>query len=311
MDLVAQLEDTAIELINTATMNAFIPHLERHRTEIESVQMKTFKYGETERHMLDVYYPPSGDLAASEKVPVLHFFYGGSFVRGARKLAPPYDLAYASTGAYFARRGILTVIADYRLVPNVKYPQPIEDIRDAVNWVVNNGDKIVEDTPIQADFDNVFLLGHSAGTIYTATLLFHPTLLTSHLRSHIRGVVLKSGIYRFPRNERMGPEHPLLQLYGSWDEVEANQPMTLLEQAPDEHFQGFPQVVMFASQREPDWWMVSNEELREALQVRLGREVPLIVMKGHNHISPHWALWSGEGEEWAEEVTSWIHEKSV
>ena len=54
---------------------------------------------------LDVYYPPRQATAASGKVPVLHFFYGGGFVSGERRLAPPYDLAYASTGAFFAKRG--------------------------------------------------------------------------------------------------------------------------------------------------------------------------------------------------------------
>ena len=54
---------------------------------------------------LDVYYPPETTLAENEEVPVLHFFYGGGFVAGARRLAPPYDLGYASTGAFFAKRG--------------------------------------------------------------------------------------------------------------------------------------------------------------------------------------------------------------
>lgn len=245
---------------------------------------------------------------------VLHFFYGGGFVRGSRRLLPPYDLGYASTGAYFAKRGILTVIADYRLVPSVRYPQPIEDVRDAISWTIANGaDEIVGDTGIQADFDHVFLLGHSAGTIYISTLLFHPTLLTPQLRSHIRGIVLKSGMFRFPRDERIALEHPLLQLYGNWDEVEANMPIALLKQASDEVLRGFPEVMMLASEREPDGFFVTNEELRDSLEARLGRDImiPLIIMKGHNHISPHWALWSGAGEEWAEEVTNWVHEKAA
>ncbi|KAH9929190.1 Alpha/Beta hydrolase protein [Fomitopsis serialis] len=300
MDVVANMKVTAIRLINTSTMNAFVPHLEKRRAEIEGVHVKTFKYGTAERHMLDVYYPPEDICPTSgRKIPVLHFFYGGSFVRGSRRLPPPYDLGYASTGAYFAKRGILTVIADYRLVPNVKYPQPIEDVRDTISWVIANGaDEIVGQTGIQADFDHVFLLGHSAGTIYISTLLFHPTLLTPQLRSHIRGIVLKSGMFRFPRDKRMGLEDPLLQLYGNWFEVEANMPIALLNQASDEVLKGFPEVIMLAREQEPDGFFVTNEErVREALEARLGRDIPLNFMKGHNHISPHWALWSGREQE--------------
>ncbi|TFY57866.1 hypothetical protein EVJ58_g6768 [Rhodofomes roseus] len=308
MDVIANLTDTDVPLIIGPTTGAFMPGLEKHRAEIESIQVKTFKYGSTDRHMLDVYYPPEDTIPASGKTRVLHFFYGGGFVSGARKLPAPYDLGcYASTGAYFAKRGILTVIADYRLVPHVKYPQPIEDVRDSISWVVANGTEIVGDTGIQADFDNVFLMGHSAGTIYISTLLFHPTLLTPELRSHIRGVILKSGIFRFPRDESVGAGNPLLQLYGGWDEVEANMPITLLNQASGELLTKFPKVLMFAGEREPDGFFPSNEEFKETLETKLGKQVKLIVMKGHNHASPHWALWSGAGEEWAEKVVRWIH----
>lgn len=194
-------------------------------------------------------------------------------------------------------------------MPHVKYPEPVEDVRDAIGWVVNNGDHITRETKVRADFDNIFVLGHSAGTIYTATLLLHPTLLTPELRSHIRGIVLKSGIFRFPRDERHPLKHTVLQLYGDWEMVEANIPITLLNQAPEELLVTFPEVIMFASEREPEEVMASNTELRETLEKKLGRPVPLTIMKGHNHISPHWALWSGAGEEWGEEVAKWVHEK--
>lgn len=36
---------------------------------------------------------------------MLYFIYGGGFFEGDRKLAHPYELVYANTGAYFAKRG--------------------------------------------------------------------------------------------------------------------------------------------------------------------------------------------------------------
>lgn len=54
---------------------------------------------------LDVYYPPADAIPSTGNVPVLYFFYGGGFFEGDRRLAPPYDLVYSNTGAYFAKRG--------------------------------------------------------------------------------------------------------------------------------------------------------------------------------------------------------------
>ena len=103
-----------------------MPLIEKHRAEIESIECKTFQYGPAERQkvrivnivshdttekhnpsslQLDVYFPPKEALPAGGTIPVLHFLYGGGFVGGARRLAPPYDIAYASTGAFFAKRG--------------------------------------------------------------------------------------------------------------------------------------------------------------------------------------------------------------
>ena len=184
-------------------------------------------------------------------------------------------------------------------------------MRDAIAWVVDNGDQITRGADVRAefDFDNIFVLGHSAGTIYTATLLFHPTMLTPELRSRIRGVVLKSGMFRFPRGDHDPMKHVLLQLYGDWDTVDQNMPITLFNQATEELLKSLPEIIMFASEREPENMMASNMELRETLEKKLGRPVPLTIMKGHNHISPHWALWSGAGEEWGEEVARWVYEK--
>ena len=118
-------------------------------------------------------------------------------------------------------------------------------------------------------------------------------------------------MFRFPRDKHNPLKHVLLQLYGDWDTVDENMPITLLRKAPQELLQNLPEVIMFASEREPENMLASNEELRETLEQKLGRPVPLTIMKGHNHISPHWALWSGAGEEWGEEVAKWVHEKAA
>ena len=56
------------------------------------------------------------------------FFYGGGWTSGERG-------DYGFVGRAFAARGFVTVIPDYRLVPEVRFPAFIEDGAQAVKWV--------------------------------------------------------------------------------------------------------------------------------------------------------------------------------
>ncbi len=187
-------------LIFFAAFNAFLPLLEKNRQNIQSVRRETMKYGNTQRHMvsgvpiltarkywltshvqLDVYYPPT---STDIKPPILIFAYGGGFTSGDRIRPPPADLVYACVGAFFASRGLLTVIPDYRLLPEIKYPQPVEDVRDALVFAVQHlGDA--------GDTDKIFLYGHSAGaSIMTSMFLHEPALLVdADVLKRVKGVV--------------------------------------------------------------------------------------------------------------------------
>jgi acetyl esterase/lipase len=58
---------------------------------------------------------------------VVVFFYGGNWTSGNRG-------DYAFVGEALASRGIVAVIADYRLYPQVRYPSFLEDGARAVSW---------------------------------------------------------------------------------------------------------------------------------------------------------------------------------
>ena len=68
-------------------------------------------YGANPRQRLDVYAP----RGAKGDAPLAVFFYGGSWDSGRRQ-------DYNWVGKALASRGFVTVIADYRLYPEVKYP---------------------------------------------------------------------------------------------------------------------------------------------------------------------------------------------
>jgi acetyl esterase/lipase len=102
-------------------------------------------YGDGERRKLDVYAPPD-----AREVPVVVFFYGGSWRGGSRE-------RYAFVGHALAERGVVTVIPDYRVYPEVRYPDFLEDSAQAVAWALR------EAAAHGGDPRRVFVMGHSAG----------------------------------------------------------------------------------------------------------------------------------------------------
>lgn len=103
-------------------------------------------YGPDERHMLDVYVPEQG----AKKAQVMVFLYGGGWNNGERS-------DYAFVGRAFAAQGFVTVIPDYRLVPQVRFPAFVEDGALALRWV---RDHIAR---YGGDATGIALSGHSAG----------------------------------------------------------------------------------------------------------------------------------------------------
>ena len=136
---------------------------------------------------VDVYYPPRGIKDA----PILFFVYGGGYVLGSRSLYP--GLVFDNIGAFFAQRGVLTAIADYRLAPDTTYPGPVKDIRDAIRFILTSPD--VDITGSGADKHRVYILGHSAGGAHVATLFLNEDILTDQDRSFLKGAMMIAGMY--------------------------------------------------------------------------------------------------------------------
>lgn len=109
-------------------------------------------YGPDERHRLDVFAP-----ATRTSGPIVLFFYGGAWTSGDRG-------TYEFVGTALAARGITTVVADYRLYPQVSFPGFVEDAARAYAWV----DRRLAHAGGRRR--PVFLMGHSAGA-HTAAML--------------------------------------------------------------------------------------------------------------------------------------------
>lgn len=117
-------------------------------------------YGSDPRQRLDVYRPRQAVPGA----PVVVFFYGGSWNSGSRS---DYDFV----GEALASRGMVVVIADYRLYPQVRYPAFLQDGARAVAWTHEH----IAD--FGADPQRLYLMGHSSGAYNAAMLALDPRLL--------------------------------------------------------------------------------------------------------------------------------------
>lgn len=137
-------------------------------------------YGAGPRQRLDVYAPRGG---CGQPRPVVMFFYGGSWNSGTRS-------GYAFVGRALAARGFVTVVPDYRLVPEVHYPAFVEDGAAAVRWVAANAAKYC------GNGQSVVLMGHSAGAYIAAMLAVDPRWLGDG-RAVVKGFVGLAGPYDF------------------------------------------------------------------------------------------------------------------
>lgn len=138
-------------------------------------------YGDDPRQRVDIYAPPG-----VRNPPVVVFFYGGSWRNGSRA-------DYKFVGDALASRGILAVIADYRLYPDAAYPDFLDDCARAVAWTLRH----VAD--YGGDPARVFVAGHSAGGYNAAMIALDPRWLQRQgaSPSMLRGWIGMAGPYDF------------------------------------------------------------------------------------------------------------------
>jgi acetyl esterase/lipase len=141
-------------------------------------------YGELPRQKLDIYTPRSAAPAGGW--PMVVFFYGGSWNSGERA-------AYEFVGTALASRGVLTLVADYRLYPEVSYPDFLIDSALAMAWGFSDAERL------GANPKRVFVMGHSAGGYNAAMLALDARWLapTGHTPQELAGWIGLAGAYDF------------------------------------------------------------------------------------------------------------------
>jgi acetyl esterase/lipase len=132
--------------------------------------------------MLDVYTP-----RRARNATVIIFFYGGRWQGGQKGW-------YRLLASTFVSRGYLFVVPDYRLYPEVKFPEFLRDAADAWRWTKQHIGQF------GGDQQNIFLMGHSAGAYIAAMIALDPQWLaaTGHAgKGEVAGLIGIAGPYDF------------------------------------------------------------------------------------------------------------------
>ena len=96
---------------------------------------------------MDIYQPKG----MTKPAPLLVFIHGGGWRGGDRA-------DYLVYLTHFAKMGYVTATVSYRFLKDAPYPACVEDITDAVHFILQNGEKF------KYDPDRVCLIGGSAGS---------------------------------------------------------------------------------------------------------------------------------------------------
>ena len=141
-------------------------------------------YGPLPRQRLDVHTPARS--APPGGWPTVVFFYGGSWNDGERA-------DYRFVGSALAARGVLTLVADYRLYPEVRYPDFLADSAQALAFGIEKAARL------GGNPKRVFVMGHSAGAYNAAMLALDARWLAAagHTPQALAGWIGMAGPYDF------------------------------------------------------------------------------------------------------------------
>lgn len=157
--------------------------------DIKSVKDISYVDDNSIEQKLDVHY-----LSNQKLKPILIDIHGGGFISGYKEM----NSLFAN---YLAQRGFVVFNLNYRLAyPTINVFDQIEDISNAVKWIVSNAGKF------EANIDEMYIAGHSAGGVLAVaeSLLCHDKQMRDDFDIDERdykysGIILDCGVMHFYR----------------------------------------------------------------------------------------------------------------
>jgi acetyl esterase/lipase len=200
-------------------------------------------YGSHPQRRLDVYVP---ERPAAWPRPLVVFWHGGRWSFGDKT-------DYRFVGAALTELGAVAVVPNYRHYPEVKMPGFMDDAARAALWAVAHaGD-------YGAHSDELFLMGHSAGSHLAALLALDPRYFAAcgQPAPTIAGVIGLSGPYDFlPLREA-----DVQDMFGPPPNYPDSQPINFV------HPEAPPMLLVHGS-KDDTVWPKNSRNLASALHAR-------------------------------------------
>lgn len=225
-------------------------------------------YAPGDRHGLDIYV----QRAAAPPRPVVVYLHGGGWISGSKA-------EFAWVGATLARQGYVAVTPDYRIHPQARWPNFLQDNAAAVRWARDHA------AEFGGDPKRLFLMGHSAGAYNAVSLALDPRWLKEvglDPVGDLSGVVALSGVFLIT------PDTPKqLEIFAPenrWPEMQ-----------PANHVGGSaPPILLGVGDKDEEVAPTDTLGLGEKLQAAGGR-VRIAQYPGLGHAGPLEALVSADG----------------
>jgi acetyl esterase len=160
-------------------------------------------YGSDEKQKVDLHLPAKKGTGRA----MVAFFHGGGQTGGDKEPT-------ANVTQWAARNGMIGLNANYRLSPQVKFPEQGKDVAAVVAFMKGKAKEW------GGDPNRIYLIGQSAGATVIAAYIYDPSLQPGG-DPGLAGVVLMSGVYN---TAHQGPRRAFSQAYygddeSKWDEL--------------------------------------------------------------------------------------------
>ncbi|WP_194756682.1 alpha/beta hydrolase [Aliidiomarina indica] len=144
-------------------------------------------YGDHDRQRMDIYVPTQDNV----KQRVIVFVYGGAWDQGDKK-------EFEFVGQAFARLGYVTLVPNYRLYPDVEFPDFIQDVADSIAALPDAIEQ--HQGRVCSAGNDIVLMGHSAGAHTAAMLAVEPRYFANANATNltISALIGLSGPYDLP-----------------------------------------------------------------------------------------------------------------
>lgn len=229
-------------------------------------KISDISFGDNPRDRLDLYLPNNTDK--NDIIPVIVFFYGGSWNRGEKS-------EYEFVGRRLASMGYAVSIPNYRVYPEVTYPAFLEDSAKGLNATLKALKK--HQSSERKYSEQIVLMGHSAGAYNAAMLAYDPRWLATvnlDTKQTIAGLIGMAGAYNiYP----IGVEE-VRPVFNHPNYPPNSQPIDFVENAT------FPTLLVAPETDE----LVSLERNTKSLYKKLqeeGKSVEIKTVQGTDHIS--------------------------